>query len=41
MGQRYRRMECQKLEPVCEVHNHDFAEGEDLQPTDIKFTQNV
>ena len=41
MGQKYRRMEGQKLGPVCEAHNHDFARGGDLQPKVIKFSQNV
>ena len=41
MGQKYRRMEGQKLGPVCEAHNHDFATGGDLQPKVIKFSQNV
>ena len=34
MGQRYCRMEGQKPGPVWVAHNHDFAEKEDLQPTD-------
>ena len=29
MGQRYRRMEGQKLRPVCVAHSHDFAKGGD------------
>ena len=32
MEQRYRRIEGQKLGPVCVAHNHDFAKGVDLQP---------
>ena len=27
--------------PVCVAHKHDFAKGEDIQPTVIKFSQNV
>ena len=41
MGQTYRRMEGQKSGPVCVAHNHDFAEGRDLQPTAMKIFQNV
>ena len=36
MGQRYRRIDGQKLWPVCVAHNHDFPKGE-LQPTVMKF----
>ena len=31
MGQKYRRMEDQKLGPML-VRNQDFAEGEELEP---------
>ena len=41
MGQRYRRTEGQKPGSMCVAHNHDFAKGRDLQPTVIKFSQNV
>ena len=41
MGQRYRRMEGQKLGPVRVAYNHDFVKGGDLQPNIIKFSQNV
>ena len=39
MGQRYGRMEGQKLRPVCVAHNHDFAKRGDLQPKVIQFSQ--
>ena len=41
MGQRYRTMKGQKPGPVCVAHNHDLAKGKDLQPTVIKFSQNI
>ena len=40
MGHRYRRMQGHKPRLVCVAHNHDFAEGEDLQIKVMKFSQN-